>query len=188
MGLFSKLLGGNKNTKLIEGVTFRECLTDLFEKAPDEQKLERAYAYYQVGPTFKINATDNVPESSKTVYMILLQYHDQLPQDMDTVASNVTVAVSELLEESEEKDPFKAKGMLEDLFAFWPRALSAAKRVAEKDQSDEYNLIFLCGMYLFGWNTEADTAKAKVYLKKLAAVDDMQYYTAYEWLTKQLGE
>lgn len=187
MGLFSKILGGNKNAKLIEGVTFGECLADLFEKKPTEEQLERAYAYYQHGSCFKINSDDTVSEYSKTIYILLLEYYDQLPQDMDTVGSNVTVAASELLEEAEEKDPYKAKAMLEEVFALWPQAFTRAKRLAEKDQEDEYNLLFLCAVYLFGWNTDADAAKAKVYLKKLEDMGGAEYATAYDWLKTKIN-
>ncbi len=188
MGLFSKILGGKQNAKLIEGVTFGECLEDLFDKNPTNEKLERAEAYYRHGSCFKINGDDTVPESSKTIFMILLQYYNKLPQDMDTVASNVTCAACEMLEEAEEKDPYRAKAMLEELFALWPQAFTKAKRMAEQDQDDEYNLIFLCGVYLFGWNTKVDPVKAKVYLNKLEDLGGAEYATAYEWLKAKIDQ
>ena len=71
MGFFSRRKEEKENAKLIEGVSFGECLGDLFDENPDEMKLRRALAYYRMGPCFKFNATEEVPESSKTVYMIL---------------------------------------------------------------------------------------------------------------------
>ena len=71
-----------------------------------------------------------------------------LPQDMDIVASNITCATYELLEDAEERDPYEAKTLLEKLFAKWPKAFHFAMRTAEKDESDEDNLIFLCCNHL----------------------------------------
>ena len=185
MGLFD-FFGKSKiekeNAQLIQGVTFEECLADLFGENPDEMILRRAYAYYQLGSGFKFNSTDEIPESSKTVYMLLLQYYEELPQNMDTVASNITCATYELLEDAEERDPYEAKTLLEKLFAKWPKAFHFAMRTAEKDESDEDNLIFLCCMHLFGWNGKVDVAKAKTYVKKIDALDDIQHYSVYEWL------
>jgi len=181
MGLFSK----NKDAKLIKGVSFGECLIDLFDRQISADKLDRAYAYYKKGSAFSIVSDDDVPESSKTVFMILLQYHDMLPQDMDTVASNVAFAASELLEESDVKDPYKAKGMLEELFAIWPKALIYARRAAEKEEDEENNLLLLCCIHLFGWGTKADPEKAKAYYEKLGELEDSDYACAYDWLRKQ---
>ena len=190
MGLFD-FFGKSKmekeNAQLIQGVTFEECLADLFGENPDEMRLRRAYAYYRMGPCFKLNSTEEVPESSKTVYMLLLQYYEELPQDMDTVASNITCATYELLEDAEERDPYEAKALLEKLFAKWPKAFHFAMRTAEKDVEDEDNLIFLCCMHLFGWNGKVDIAKAKFYVKKIDALDDIQHYSVYEWLKKAVA-
>ena len=190
MGLFD-FFGKSKiekeNAQLIQGVTFEECLADLFGENPDEMILRRAYAYYQLGSGFKLNSTDEIPESSKTVYMLLLQYYEELPQNMDTVASNITCATYELLEDAEERDPYEAKTLLEKLFAKWPKAFHLAMRTAEKDVEDEDNLIFLCCMHLFGWNGKVDIAKAKSYVKKIDALDDIQHYSVYEWLKKAVA-
>ena len=190
MGLFD-FFGKSKmekeNAQLIQGVTFEECLADLFGENPDEMRLRRAYAYYRMGPCFKLDSTEEVPESSKTVYMLLLQYYEELPQDMDTVASNITCATYELLEDAEERDPYEAKALLEKLFAKWPKAFHFAMRTAEKDVEDEDNLIFLCCMHLFGWNGKVDIAKAKSYVKKIDALDDIQHYSVYEWLKKAVA-
>ena len=190
MGLFD-FFGKSKiekeNAQLIQGVTFEECLADLFGENPDEMRLRRAYAYYQMGSGFKLNSTDEIPESSKTVYMLLLQYYEELPQNMDTVASNITCATYELLEDAEERDPYEAKALLEKLFAKWPKAFHFAMRTAEKDVEDEDNLIFLCCMHLFGWNGKVDVAKAKSYVKKIDALDDIQHYSVYEWLKKAVA-
>ena len=190
MGLFD-FFGKSKiekeNAQLIQGVTFEECLADLFGENPDEMRLRRAYAYYQLGSGFKLNSTDEIPESSKTVYMLLLQYYEELPQNMDTVASNITCATYELLEDAEERDPYEAKTLLEKLFAKWPKAFHLAMRTAEKDVEDEDNLIFLCCMHLFGWNGKVDIAKAKTYVKKIDALDDIQHYSVYEWLKKAVA-
>lgn len=190
MGLFD-FFGKSKiekeNAQLIQGVTFEECLADLFGENPDEMRLRRAYAYYQMGSGFKLNSTDEIPESSKTVYMLLLQYYEELPQNMDTVASNITCATYELLEDAEERDPYEAKALLEKLFAKWPKAFHFAMRTAEKDVEDEDNLIFLCCMHLFGWNGKVDIAKAKSYVKKIDALDDIQHYSVYEWLKKAVA-
>ncbi len=186
MGFFSRRKEEKENAKLIEGVSFAECLGDLFDENPDEMKRRRALAYYRKGDSFKFNATEEVPESSKTVYMLLLQYYEELPQDMETVASNVTCATYELLEDAEERDPYEAKALLEKLFAKWPKAFHFAMRTAEKDEGEEDNLIFLCCIHLFGWNGKADTKKAKSYLEKIYALDDIQHYSVYEWLKAQI--
>ena len=190
MGLFD-FFGKSKmekeNAQLIQGVTFEECLADLFGENPDEMILRRAYAYYQLGSGFKLNSTDEIPESSKTVYMLLLQYYEELPQNMDIVASNITCATYELLEDAEERDPYEAKAMLENLFAKWPKAFHFAMRTAEKDESDEDNLIFLCCINLFGWNGKVDVAKAKTYVKKIDALDDIEHYSVYEWLKQAVA-
>ena len=190
MGLFD-FFGKSKiekeNAQLIQGVTFEECLADLFGENPDEMRLRRAYAYYQKGSCFQLHSTDEVPEVSKTVYILLLQYYEELPQNMDTVASNITCATYELLEDAEERDPYEAKALLEKLFAKWPKAFHFAMRTAEKDVEDEDNLIFLCCMHLFGWNGKVDIAKAKSYVKKIDALDDIQHYSVYEWLKKAVA-
>ena len=188
MGFFSRRKEEKENAKLIEGVSCGECLGDLFDENPDEMKLRRALAYYRMGPCFKFNATEEVPESSKTGYMILLQYHEELPQDMDTVASNITCATYELLEDAEERDPYESKALLEKLFAKWPKAFHFAMRTAEKDESDEDNLIFLCCTHLFGWNGNVNITKAKSYLEKIYALDDIKHYSVYEWLKAQIKE
>ena len=188
MGFFSRRKEEKENAKLIEGASFEECLEDLFDEKPDEMKLRRALAYYRIGPCFKFNATEEVPESSKTVYMILLQYYEELPQDMDTVASNITCATYELLEDAEEKDPYESKALLEKLFVKWPKAFHFAMRTAEKDESDEDNLIFLCCIHLFGWNGNVNITKAKSYLEKIYTLDDIKHYSVYEWLRAQIKE
>ena len=187
MGFFSRRKEEKENARLIEGVSFGECLEDLLGENPDEMKLRRAYAYYQKGPCFKLHSTDEVPEVSKTVYILLLQYYEELPQDMDIVASNITCATYELLEDAQERDPYEAKTLLEKLFAKWPKAFHFAMRTAEKDESDEDNLIFLCCLHLFGWNGTVDVAKAKTYVKKIDALDDIQHYSVYEWLKKAVA-
>ena len=187
MGFFSRRKEEKENARLIEGVSFGECLGDLFGENPDEMILRRAYAYYQMGSVFKLHSTDEVPEVSKTVYILLLQYYEELPQDMDIVASNITCATYELLEDAEERDPYEAKTLLEKLFAKWPKAFHFAMRTAEKDESDEDNLIFLCCIHLFGWNGKVDVAKAKTYVEKIDVLDDIQHYSVYEWLKKAVA-
>ena len=91
------------------------------------------------------------------------------------------------MEDAEERDPYEAKALLEKLFAKWPKAFHFAMRTAEKDVEDEDNLIFLCCMHLFGWNGKVDVAKAKSYVKKIDALDDIQHYSVYEWLKKAVA-
>ena len=84
MGFFSKFKKDNSKSDLLEGVTFGMCLNDLFGE-PDEAQLQRASAYYED----RLWDEDGIPESSKTIFTLLLQYHEELPQDMEIVSKNI---------------------------------------------------------------------------------------------------
>lgn len=183
MGFFSKFKKDNSKSDLLEGVTFSMCLNDLFGE-PDEAQLQRASAYYED----RLWDEDGIPESSKTIFTLLLQYHEELPQDMEIVSKNIRFSACELIGEADDRDPYTAKALHEQFFAKWPRAFHNALRSAQQEDN-EMNLIFLACVYLFGWdNGKVNMEEVNVCVEKLDALDDIENYDAYEWLKREAGK
>lgn len=169
-----------EDTQWLMQANFDDCLELLFTAAKGDATLDET-TQRRMHIMSNSKQAEEHPWSVQTVFSLLLHYHGIVPQNMEIVTRNVAFGVHEMLCESEDTDPYKAKALWERFFEKWPQAFRKSVHAAGKKDT-ENNLTFLACVHLFGWDEDSDASKVKEYVERIYALDDIRDDTAYLWL------